>query len=101
MELDGMLDHILTGGGIETIGALAGMLTTSAFAPQVFRSLRTKSVEDISLVMYWMLCSGIVLWIVYGVFIGSWPLVVANLVTFTLAASVLFLRIFHAPRRRP
>ncbi len=33
MELDGMLDHILTGGGIETIGALAGTLTTSAFAP--------------------------------------------------------------------
>ncbi len=51
--------------------------------------------------MYWMLCSGIVLWIVYGVFIGSWPLVVANLVTLTLAASVLFLRIFHDPRRRP
>ena len=78
---------------MEIIGILAGCCTTASFVPQVLHSWRTKSVEDISLRMYLLLCLGIILWIVYGVNIGSLSIVLANGVTFVLAISILIMKV--------
>jgi MtN3 and saliva related transmembrane protein len=75
------------------IGILAGVLTTVSFLPQVIRAARTKSTGDISLGMYVILAVGIFLWFIYGISIGSLPVILANGVTFVLAIIILALKV--------
>lgn len=78
---------------IESIGLLAGICTTCAFLPQVIHVVRTQSTRDISLLMYIILCSGVGLWFIYGLFLSSLSIVLANGVTFVLAFIILILKI--------
>lgn len=78
---------------IEGIGIVAGICTTAAFIPQVYKTWTTKSVKDISLLMYTVLCTGVALWIVYGLVIGSPSVIGANIVTLMLAVSMLFMKL--------
>jgi MtN3 and saliva related transmembrane protein len=82
-------------------GFAAATFTTVAFVPQVWRSYRTRDVSGISLGMYALFSAGVALWIVYGLLIGSWPLLVANCATFALASCVLAMKIASlvGPRR--
>jgi MtN3 and saliva related transmembrane protein len=75
------------------VGYAAGTLATIAFVPQVIRSWKTKSTEDISLVMFSIFSAGVFLWLVFGILIGSLPVIIANVVTFILALSILFLKL--------
>ena len=87
---------------MEIIGILAGICTTASFVPQVLHTWRTKSVEDISLRMYLLLCLGVVLWLVYGLLVESLAVVLANGVTLLLAAAVLVMKIrYGGPSSRP
>ena len=78
---------------ITLIGALAGILTTTAFLPQVIKTWKTKQTKDISLGMFAILTIGVVLWLVYGILINSLPVIIANVVTFILALAILILKI--------
>jgi MtN3 and saliva related transmembrane protein len=78
---------------IEGVGYLAACLTTMSFAPQAWLIFRTRNVDGISLGMYGAMTTGIVLWLVYGLLIRSWPLVAANVVTLSLAGSILVMKI--------
>jgi MtN3 and saliva related transmembrane protein len=78
---------------ISLIGFLAGACTTIAFLPQAVKAWKTKSTKDVSLAMYIILCTGIVLWLVYGLLIGSKPVIIANAVVIVLALSVLGLKL--------
>lgn len=73
----------------ESIGFAAAACTTFAFVPQSVRVWRTRSAADISLAMYLILVTGVVLWIAYGWLIRSAPLVAANSVSLLFAGSVL------------
>jgi MtN3 and saliva related transmembrane protein len=77
----------------DTLGLLAGALTTAAFVPQVIKTWRTRSTHDISVWMFTLFNVGLLLWLVYGVRIGSWPIVVANTVTLGLALTILYFKI--------
>jgi MtN3 and saliva related transmembrane protein len=76
-----------------TIGFIAAILTTVSFVPQVLKVWRTRSAKDISLGMYSLFTLGIAAWLVYGVLIDSWPVILANLVTLMLAGSVLVMKL--------
>ncbi len=76
---------------ITLLGLVAGALTTFAQLPQLMKILRTKSVDDISKGMYAMLITGVSLWVIYGMFISSIPVVVANAVALALVSTILFL----------
>ena len=75
------------------IGALASALTTIAFVPQVWRVWKTRSTHDLSLTMYLVFTTGVALWLVYGVMIGSWPIIVGNAITVVLAGTVLAMKL--------
>jgi MtN3 and saliva related transmembrane protein len=77
------------------IGYLAATLTTVSFVPQVWLSWRTKQVDGISLGMYLVFTVGIALWLVYGVMMSAWPLIMANSITLVLAGTILFLKLRH------
>lgn len=75
------------------LGMIAGTLTTAAFVPQVVKTWRTRSTHDISLGMFALFSSGLVLWLVYGVVIGSLPIVVSNIITLALALTILYFKL--------
>jgi MtN3 and saliva related transmembrane protein len=84
---------------VELVGYGAAVLTTLSFAPQAWLTFRTRDVSGVSLAMYGTMVSGVVLWLVYGVLIGSWPLVLANAVTLSLAGSILAMKLRLSSRR--
>lgn len=73
----------------DTVGYLAALLTTSSFVPQAVLTLRTRDVSGISLSMYSAFTAGVALWLLYGIAIGEWPVIIANVVTLALAATIL------------
>ena len=75
------------------VGYAAATLTTASFVPQALHTFRTKDVRGISLSMYSAFVVGILLWLVYGLLLGAWPIVVANAVTLTLAATILTMKL--------
>lgn len=75
------------------LGILAGVLTTTAFAPQAIKAWRSRSTADVSLAMFLMLVTGICLWLAYGIIIGDLPLILSNGVTLVLAAAILWAKI--------
>jgi len=75
------------------IGGIAATLTTTSFIPQVWQVMRTRHTKDISLGMYAIFTSGVAMWLLYGLQIGSWPVILANSVTLLLAGTVLVMKI--------
>lgn len=79
----------------DVVGYAAGALATAAFVPQVAKTFKARSARDISLGMYVLFCTGVALWLLYGLLIASWPVVVSNVVTLLLAGAVLILKLRH------
>jgi MtN3 and saliva related transmembrane protein len=79
----------------DLIGIIAGTLTTVAFVPQVWRVWKTRSTKDISLGMYLVFTAGVAFWLAYGLMLGAWPIIVANVVTLALTGTVLALKLRH------
>jgi MtN3 and saliva related transmembrane protein len=75
------------------VGYIAAVLTTCAFLPQVVKTVRSGETKHISLGMYVLLCSGITLWLVYGLMIQAPPVIIANLVTLVLAGAILGMKL--------
>lgn len=77
----------------DIVGFAAGICTTAAFAPQVVKTLRSRSTRDISLGMYLLLALGITLWLVHGLQVGSKPVIAANAVTLVLVAVMVVMKL--------
>lgn len=77
----------------EWFGYAAAFLTTFSFLPQAVMTIRTKNTSGISRGMYFMFTIGVALWLVYGIALDSWPMILANTVTLGLASTVLALKL--------
>jgi MtN3 and saliva related transmembrane protein len=82
--------HIPT---VEVLGFIAAFCTTAAFVPQLVRVLRLRSARDVSLPTFLMFSVGVFLWLLYGLYIGSEPVIVSNGVTLMLSVSILVLKL--------
>ncbi len=78
---------------IDLIGTLAAILTTASFLPQAIHTFQTKDVRGISLGMYSVFTVGVALWLVYGLLLQAWPIVVANVITLALASAILAMKL--------
>jgi len=75
------------------IGFVAGTLTTLSFVPQILKTFRSKRCDDLSWGMLLAFTSGVLLWFVYGAFLRSAPIMLANLVTLLLLAWLVVMKI--------
>ena len=75
------------------LGLCAATLTTVAYVPQVIKIWKFKDTHSISLSMYVVLCVGFILWLLYGILIDDIPIIAANIVTLSLALTVLFFKL--------
>lgn len=77
---------------METLGYVAGILTTIAFVPQVLQIYKTKSAKDVSLAMFLLFTLGVLLWLVYGISANALPVIIANSITLILSMVILFFK---------
>ena len=78
---------------IEIIGSVAAVLTTLSFIPQAWQTFKTKDVSGISLPMYSMFTTGVLLWLVYSIALQSWPMIVSNCITAPVALAILSMKL--------
>jgi MtN3 and saliva related transmembrane protein len=79
----------------DIIGYLAATLTTASFLPQAILTIKTKDTQSLSLGMYTLFTLGVFCWLIYGVYIANDVIVLANTITFILAASILAFKIYN------
>lgn len=77
----------------EIIGFLGASLTTVSFLPQVRKSFKNKSTGDLSIWMLLLFTAGVGLWLVYGLFLGSYPIIIANALTLIFNLTLIVLKI--------
>lgn len=77
------------------VGYAAAILTTVAFVPQALKSWQTRDLSGVSLPMYSLFTVGVTMWLLYGVMLGSWPIIIGNTITVILASVVLALKVKH------
>jgi MtN3 and saliva related transmembrane protein len=77
----------------DLIGTVAACLTTASFIPQVWHTFRTRDVSGISLGMYSLFTLGVGLWLVYGLLLQAWPIIIANIITTSLALAILLMKL--------
>lgn len=78
---------------LEWTGYVAATLTTLAFVPQAWKTIRSKDTRSISLGMYVVFTIGIGFWLAYGFVLDSIPMILSNIVTFALSATILVLKL--------
>lgn len=83
----------MTALGTELIGFTAAILTTIAFVPQAIKTFRSRDTQSISLGMYTVFTIGIGFWLGYGILLGSWPMILSNIVTLGLAGGILAMKL--------
>ncbi|MBO7559766.1 MAG: SemiSWEET transporter [Alphaproteobacteria bacterium] len=75
----------------EFFGYASGVCTTMAFLPQAIKSIITKNVSGLSLSMYIIYCIGLVFWILYGVYLGSFQIMLFNTITLIFNGIILYM----------
>jgi len=78
---------------VTTLGLIAGTLTTIAFIPQIAKAWQSKSTGDLSWGMVTTFSTGVLLWLIYGIWIASLPVILANSVTLVLQCVIILLKI--------
>lgn len=77
----------------EWIGFIGGALVTSSLVPQLIRVFKLRSAHEISLLFTCLLLSGIILWLVYGIYFGLYPVILWNAISIVLAAILLYAKL--------
>ncbi|MFT6590490.1 MAG: MtN3 and saliva related transmembrane protein [Rhodoferax sp.] len=78
---------------LDFIGYCAAVLTTASFVPQALHTFRTRDVRGISLGMYSAFTLGVACWLIYGLLLSAWPIVIANTITLALATTILVMKL--------
>jgi MtN3 and saliva related transmembrane protein len=79
--------------GEDFIGYIAAICTTIAYVPQALKVYKTKKTTDISMGMFSLISTGVILWLIYGISIGSVPMIIANSITFVLSSYIFIMKI--------
>lgn len=80
---------------VESIGGAAAVLTTLCWLPQTWRAIRTRDTASLSLGTFSAFFVGIFLWMIYGILIGSWPVMIANVCSLVLNGIIVVQKVRH------
>ena len=74
---------------VTIIGFGAALCSAVSFVPQAWRVVKTRDTKALSAPMYALTTVGFLLWLVYGIMKGEWPLILTNGICLVLAAFIL------------
>ncbi len=78
---------------IELVGYIAACCTTLCWLPQAVRTIQTRETKAISLITQSFFAVGIALWLIYGIAVQSWPVIIANFVTLPLVLTIVLMKL--------
>lgn len=78
---------------IEIIGLFGAFLSSVTFIPQVLLAWKSKSVGDLSLSMILIVITSTVVWLIYGIALTLWPVIIANTIIFILATMLMIFKL--------
>lgn len=78
---------------IEFVGLFGAFLTSITFIPQVVKASQTRSVGDLSLWMILIVITSAVVWLVYALYLGLMPVIIANSIILVLALVLLYFKL--------
>ena len=82
---------------VTIIGSLAAFLTTIAYVPQAYQTIKTRDTSALSLPTFLILFLGTCLWGAYAVLIHDLPILLTNLISGGLATVILYLKLTAKP----
>lgn len=82
------------------IGTLATLASTTSFAPQAWKIVRTRDTSAISTRMHAITVAGFALWLAYGLLLAQWPLIATNAVCLLLSSFILAMKLLPERGRR-
>ena len=82
----------------ELIGSIAAILTTISFLPQVIKTYKEKSAENLSTTMLLVMTSGVILWLIYGILKNSFPLIAGNVITLVLTSILIYFKFSYSKK---
>ena len=80
---------------IDYIGYLAAVLGTICWLPQTIKTWRTKETKDLSLWANLLILATVSLWLIYGIMLGAWPLIIANIVSIILVGAIVSAKLIY------
>ena len=75
------------------VSAIAATLTTVAFVPQAVHIIRYRETRAISLQMYLVFATGVAFWLIFGLMLWNWPMILSNIVTLSLALTIIRMKL--------
>jgi MtN3 and saliva related transmembrane protein len=82
----------------EYLGYAAGVLTTFCYVPQIIRVFKLKSAREISFLYTFFLLSGVIIWLLYGIFLHLVPIILWNAIGFVMVGLLLFAKLVYGRR---
>ena len=84
--------------GIEIVGHVGAFLTSVTFIPQVYKVWKTKSVNDLSLTMLFIVFTSTIVWLIYAVALMLWPVIVANGIVSSLSVLLIYFKFTYTKK---
>ena len=94
-----MDDNYMDSTLLNILGLIAGAVTSIGFIPQLVRGYRTKQLDDISYYMPTILAVGMLLWIIYGIFLIALPIIIANTFGMSCCILLIVMKRLYSPRK--
>jgi MtN3 and saliva related transmembrane protein len=83
----------------QVIGIAAGICTSTSLIPQVVKTIKEKKAEDISLIVFLVLGTGVILWIVYGIKRNDIPIIATNAFSLLVNITMIILGIKYKKQK--
>jgi len=84
---------------VTVVSLFAATLSTVSFVPQAWAIIRTRSTDGISLKMYCITVAGFIAWLVYGVLLGQWAIIVQNIICLGLSSFILVMKLLPQSKK--
>jgi MtN3 and saliva related transmembrane protein len=84
----------------EYLGYVAGVLTTFCYIPQIIRVFKLKSAREISYIYTITLLTGVIIWLLYGIFLHLVPIILWNSIGFVMVGLLLLAKLIYGKQRR-
>ena len=78
---------------IEVVGLFGAFLSSITFIPQVYKAWQSKSVGDLSMTMILIVFTSTLVWIVYGVSLTLWPVILCNSIMAVLTMLLIYFKL--------
>ena len=84
---------------LETLATILGVITGFANVPQIIKILKYKSAKDISIITVLIFLASSIVWLLYGLQLESFPLIIANIIFVITYVIIIFGWLAYGQRR--